>query len=332
MKKLEYLSYTSLTDFYRNRTEFYRKYLADTPVPRIPQTPAMAVGTAFDAFVKSHLHQAVFGGDEERFLGLITKQIDEPLRGEAVAAGWHLFTEYQRQGAYSELIELLNKSATAPRLEFTEIGYVSGTLARVPVKGRPDLTFERNGVLCILDWKCNGYYSKNGPSPCPGYMVDRSPPRGGGPMAHKVWINANPDLTGVQYGAKPFEDVSEEYACQGVIYSQLVSPEAEPDKTIFCIEQLVCKAGAPGGRPSVRCVSHRARATRGFVDLVSRRLGLCWNACQDASTVFLPTGAPGENISDLCDDASASAAKCATLDLGMPGNTPDDEWMRANCR
>ena len=37
------------------------RYLADKAAPRLPQEPPMAVGSAFDAYVKSQLSWALYG-------------------------------------------------------------------------------------------------------------------------------------------------------------------------------------------------------------------------------------------------------------------------------
>ena len=55
------LSYSSLSLWEKDIDEFYAKYLSDHAAPRLPQTPPMAVGSAFDAEVKAALHAALFG-------------------------------------------------------------------------------------------------------------------------------------------------------------------------------------------------------------------------------------------------------------------------------
>jgi len=56
-----YLSPSALGVFEKDREQYYLKYLADNRPPRMPQTEPMAVGSAFDAFVKSYLHHSLFG-------------------------------------------------------------------------------------------------------------------------------------------------------------------------------------------------------------------------------------------------------------------------------
>ena len=50
MKTPRSLSYSSMTLWEKNPEEFYLRYLAEHPAPRLPQEPPMAVGAAFDAW------------------------------------------------------------------------------------------------------------------------------------------------------------------------------------------------------------------------------------------------------------------------------------------
>lgn len=56
-----YISPSALKTFEKDAADYYIKYLCPTRVPRMPQTEPMAVGSAFDAFVKSFLHHSLFG-------------------------------------------------------------------------------------------------------------------------------------------------------------------------------------------------------------------------------------------------------------------------------
>ena len=61
MKTIQYLSPSSIAKYKDNPDEFYMNYLSDKAPPRFPQTEPMAVGSSFDAYVKSYLHQQLFG-------------------------------------------------------------------------------------------------------------------------------------------------------------------------------------------------------------------------------------------------------------------------------
>ena len=54
--------------FEKDHDEFYLKYLSENRPGRLPQTLPMSVGSAFDARVKSSLHEAIFGKPDCRFV------------------------------------------------------------------------------------------------------------------------------------------------------------------------------------------------------------------------------------------------------------------------
>ena len=56
MRKPKHLSYSSLSLWYKDREEFFVRYLSDTKAPRLPQENYMSIGSAFDAYAKSALH------------------------------------------------------------------------------------------------------------------------------------------------------------------------------------------------------------------------------------------------------------------------------------
>ena len=60
MRMPEYLSPTSLNVWKRDQEQFYLQYLAEKRPPREPQTQPMAVGAAFDAYVKSYLYNRYY--------------------------------------------------------------------------------------------------------------------------------------------------------------------------------------------------------------------------------------------------------------------------------
>src|SRR4051812_14365124 len=112
MRKIEYLSPTSLELFYKNQQEFYLRYLSDKRPPRIPQDRPMSVGSSFDAHAKSYLHQNLFGkGHDPKFdlKNLFEAQVEPQNRDWALAAGQHAFDVYKRSGALADLMLDLQK-------------------------------------------------------------------------------------------------------------------------------------------------------------------------------------------------------------------------------
>ena len=61
MRIPKYISPSSLSKFESDRRTFYERYLCDIRTERTPQFDFMAVGSAFDAFVKNAIYEAVFG-------------------------------------------------------------------------------------------------------------------------------------------------------------------------------------------------------------------------------------------------------------------------------
>ena len=70
MREIKYLSPSSISTFFDDRTEFYLKYCAENRPPRMKQTQPMSVGSAFDAFVKNHLVYSLHDTVSPSFYGL----------------------------------------------------------------------------------------------------------------------------------------------------------------------------------------------------------------------------------------------------------------------
>jgi len=188
MREIQYLSPTSIGVFEESVSEFYLQYLANNRPPKLPQTQAMSTGSAFDAFAKSHLHQNLFGkGKDPRFdlIALFEAQVETRNRDFAYGAGKHLFEQYQKSGALSDLMIQLSSAVGEPRFELEVRGVINGyregvTMTRegVVLLGKPDCFFiNTHGAHVILDWKVSGYCSDYGASPLPGYVSIRNDPK-----------------------------------------------------------------------------------------------------------------------------------------------------------
>ena len=129
MKTPRSLSYSSLSLFEKDIEEFYMRYLADKAAPRLPQEPPMAVGSAFDAFVKAALHSQLFGvssNPQFEFGAIFESQVEPQCRDFALKAGKHIWKCYKLTGAYEELFVLLQRSIEPPRFEFKVEGLIGG--------------------------------------------------------------------------------------------------------------------------------------------------------------------------------------------------------------
>lgn len=241
MRTPKYLSPSSIMMWRKDRYEFYRKYLADTKPPRIAQTEAMSVGSAFDAYIKNYLAtclglvQAKASLDLEH---LLTTQVEPQNMDFARAAGLVCFNAYKQLGACSELLKELEQASSEPRFEFTTQAECDlGTV--VPLLGKPDLYFfTKSGKLCIYDWKVNGYCSAANTSPNKGYI--RMLASGKPSACHKI---ASPLLVDgiIQDVNNTMDEINEDWALQLAIYSWTITGKSSG--FIAGIDQLACGNG-----------------------------------------------------------------------------------------
>ena len=252
MRIPEYLSPTSISAWIENRDEFYLRYLAEDRPPRPAQTRPMAVGSAFDAFVKSDIYaKLVAGGDAAyEFEALFESQVEERNRDWARPNGQHVFDSYKAVGAYAALIEELERSETAPRLEFELRGPITHLDRSVVLLGKPDLVHTRAGKTIIRDFKVNGYCGRSATSPYPGYVRIY-----GGRSDGKPHKDARlKEIGGITVNeARGLEQANLGWARQLAIYAWLLGAPVGSD-FVCGIEQLVAKP--TGGYPEIRVAAH----------------------------------------------------------------------------
>lgn len=316
MRLPKYLSPSALSAWESDREEFYLKYLVADRPPREPQTDYMSIGSAFDAYVKSALHYALFGkGADPRFEldAIFTEQVEEQNRDWAWAAGEYAFNAYRLTGSYGELLNMLLKSKETPKFEFTVEGVVNG----VPVLGKPDLRFvHAAGAHVILDWKVSGFCSKTGASPFKGFRLIRDgwgletakPSRGVG-KAHKLYKPIT--HAGMEISAHYMEETSKDWADQLSIYGWMLGEEIGAENVVVCIDQLACKNN--GQYPLIRVANHCCRISEMWQQSLVERLHNCWTAIT-TGYVFNDTMSQEES-DERCEilDMRASAHKDAEL-------------------
>lgn len=321
MRTVKKLSTTSLHLWEKDREEFYLKYLSDARPPREPQSPAMTVGSAFDAFVKCSLHQHLFGNDGDGVYDLdrlFEEQVqNEELRVWAREAGKYAYDCYRTWGAYDELLRELLLSEEDPMFEFE----LQGDICGVPVVGKPDLWYKRN-VQVLYDWKVMGFCSRHPQSPKKFYKTCRDcwgtdrakPTRGGGdPRPHKGYEEIN--YFGHKIGSHTIDEVDKSWADQLTIYSWLSGVEVgEP--VVVGLDQLACKP-SPDPEverfPLIRVAQHRCSISEEWQTTLLGRLQHCWAQLQS-----------GHIFDDLTREESD--ARCEVLDMGSEGGEDDDFW------
>lgn len=284
MRTPAYLSPSSLKTFEASQKEYYLRYQADTRPPKLPQTAPMAVGSAFDAYIKSYLQKCLFGKDADpafEFETLFEKQVEAHARDQARIDGGCVFDCYRRCGAIADLMLELNKAVNKPRFEFDLQGFIHAPIGPVPVLGKPDIFFINDqGARVILDWKVNGFYSKSTTSPAKGYIMVRDgweagvkKPSGNNRMPHGFPT----EYKGIKIGEFLMEEVNSEWADQLLIYSWLLGEEPGSMDLILGIDQIV------GPSPTLRVASHRTRSAPTYQYSLVERLDSAWQQITSCS-------------------------------------------------
>jgi hypothetical protein len=325
MRTPKALSYSSLKLYETDQDEFYVRYLADHSAPRLPQTPPMAVGSAFDARVKAALHAALFGAGADpqfKFATIFEAQVEPQCRDFALTAGTVVFDAYKLCGAYDALLQQLQQSVEPPRFEFK----VDGTVNNVPFTGKPDVRFildlGKGRIHCIYDWKVRGFCSKSATSPSKGYstcldgFTSGKPSRSQG-KEHALYKAM--DFRGLTINSGYMEYCNDEYADQLTLYGWLLSEKIGDENVVCGIEELCAKPPANvGDMPTLRYARHRGRVKAEYQQKLAERVTACWQAITSGH-IF-----PGLSREE-------SDAHCKVLDdmvVGMVSDGSDlDKWF-----
>lgn len=277
MRKLEYLSPTQLMLWKKDPKEYYNKYLSEHRPPRFPQTQAMAIGSAFDARVKSYLYNVVYGSDSNpkfSFENLFESQVESQNRDWALANEQSIWNLYRELGALQEMVLLLSKSSTAPDFETRITGKVTDSLNQsidnkesvmaLPLQGVPDVSFSIHDLDIILDWKVNGFLSKA--SPKRGY-IDILP----GKMKHKdVFIRMH---YGLPCLSDAFENYYDDWALQLTTYSWLLGKPII-NRSLLMIHQIAWDSSALG---KCRVAVHSGICSDAYQETIFRDYCNLWN-------------------------------------------------------
>lgn len=264
--------------FEKNREEFFLKYLAETRAPRLPQERPASIGSSFDAYVKSSLHEALFGANYDpkyKFQALFEAQVEPQNRDWALEEGRYVFECYKASNMYDDILDLLHKSIEAPRFEFD----IKGEVVGVPFLCKPDCRFVLEGPNHIVhDWKVNGYCGKSAKSPEKGYRLCRDgyasyKPSKSHNTAHKQFVPQ--DVSGLIIDTGYMEDCSTEWADQLSIYGWSLGENVGDQKVVLSVDQIVAKPLVVG-RPLLRVASYRARVRESYQEHLAKRVSDCW--------------------------------------------------------
>ena len=321
MRKLEYLSPTGINQWRKDTKEFYLMYLADTRAPRFAQTKPMSIGSAFDAHVKSFLHEHLFGKNNDPKFNLVTlfeAQVESQNRDWAWEHGAQAFAYYKASGALADLMGELGQAVGTPRFEIEVKGAIAGQREGITVKlandvvllGKPDVFYiNRFGVHVILDWKVNGWCSKA--SPMPGYINIRSgsgTPTIGGP--HKDCIPMSWKGSTINCG-QYLNDLNDEWASQLAIYSWLCGAEVG-EEFIAAIDQFACKTIPNVKFPEVRVAQHRLRVHTDYQWAVFAQAQKIWEVVHSDHIFRDLSYNESRNLCATLESQAASLAKPAT--------------------
>lgn len=225
--KIAYLSPTSLATFENASDKFVLTYVAG--IPRTPQLRVMAVGSAFDAYVKGAIAEDLLDqkGITEQ---LMETQVIETWRIEVNGHGKRLLKLYKSSGAYSKLLKEM-EGAEDIAFEFDAKCILSNG---VPISGKPDLYFVLpDGIKTIIDWKVSGFYSKASPTPGYSRLLDAN---GNNRGPHRDCMVMRKYGFEVGVGG----DIKSEWEDQITMYSWCLEPSsAEQTVWILGIDQLV---------------------------------------------------------------------------------------------
>lgn len=148
------LSPSQLTMWLKSEEDYYIRYFLKE---REAQTPAMAVGSAFDSFVKAEL-LATSPEHKKQLFATFIKSVEPQCYEQAVAAGAAVFMNYISSGAFDALKnDLRGHTIRCEERVVTTVGGVSLNCVA-------DLFTDS----IVHDWKVNGYYSSGRPEQ--GYL------------------------------------------------------------------------------------------------------------------------------------------------------------------
>lgn len=305
MRQPRYLSPSALGRFEDNRDEFYLNYLCENRPPKIPQTPPMSVGSAFDSYCKAELYWRAYGRRDEKYTFdyLFTRSVEPHNRDFALGAGEYIFKAYQHSGAFSALDALLDASDRPPQFEFEIEGKVDG----VPLLGKPDCRFfHKCGVHVIFDWKVNGFCSKSPTSPCKyyalvadGWPVERAKPSRNAGQPHPEYSPV--DHRGVTIHEGYLEGANPEWADQLSTYAWMLGEPVGSEDVVMAVHQIVAKP-VPGEPPLLRTAAFSARVSAQWQKALVQRYKKAWDAITSGEIFDGMTAAESAERAELLDN------------------------------
>jgi len=261
--KLKKISPTALNTFYKSPKRFVDTYVLGGT--RMGQTKPMAIGSAFDVYIKAALLDWTSDEFEKEFV----RSVESQFRSWARVEGANVLKMYQDSGAYNNLLTEIRGAEIFCEFKTTHsLKYEDGF--EVPIGGIPDLMFLRNDMGIIVDWKVTGFMSKA--FPVHGYV-----------SLYKDGFNlgSHKDITpmrnnGILLGLGA--NVREDWMTQLTMYTWAALPK--DCQAIMGIDQLVFKnvTGhyAEGGEQELRVAVFRLEVNDEFQNDLRIKLRKAW--------------------------------------------------------
>jgi hypothetical protein len=304
-RSFDYISPSRLMMYEADKDAFYVNYLSTVRHLREPQNYHMAIGSAFDAYVKAYLHERIFGkGYDPKYdlLTLFETQVEPAHRVFCWEHGKYLFEQYKKYGVLSDLLSEIMRGSD-PRFEVEIKGVIGGTrestISHVGpldklshaehaqedsmiLLGRPDVCFRTAArTLVVLDFKVNGYFSVA--SPKSGYIRLRPS------SLRQRMVGTHMMVDGIVVNIEyPLETVEKSWATQLSIYGWLCG-EPIGSQFITAIDQicgmgidgdpnkkLLYKAGGNPERPEIKIAEHRCQIGKAYQASVYNRCERLW--------------------------------------------------------
>lgn len=316
MRKPTYLSPTSMSKWNKDPNDYYLKYLSDVEAPKDIQTRAMAVGSAFDAYVKSFLYEHLFGspsapGNDPAFGrdAIFEAQVQKHNWDFARIAGEHCLNSYRYLGALDALMIMLGRSKGKPQFELDIRGPVShgknGVVRTVPFRVKPDLLMtNEHGAKVVLDWKVNGYCSMAGVSPSPGFVRGRR-------SGKLVWTHDDAILAtfkNIDISTRGLEETNEEWAAQ-VAVGAWVGGNPVGSDFVGIIHQLACRPSNDINKPLITIAEHAGFVTPEHQEKIHGAAVAMWEAINSEHVFRHVSLEDSKALCDLLDQRKETLAE-----------------------
>lgn len=287
MRTPKYISPSALSKYLSDREQYYLDYLADNRPPRQPQTPAMAIGSGFDAAIKCCIANEVLDvcPDELMYERLKLDSVEAHNLTPHQEAYWlYIFDKYLASGSMADLIRDMEIGQHSI-LQGTVAATVSCFTQEVPLLCKPDLfCVGEDDFITVMDWKTKGLMGSTNVSPTPKYVrvrdswgLEAGKPGSNKDMPHKA--AAVIKSRGMEISSVPLEEIDRSWAIQLTIGAWCIAKAPEED-FLGVIHQIVPHWLSTSKNPYVRVAQYYARPSKEFIRWLKGTLDDMWNAIQ----------------------------------------------------